>query len=247
MIEMDNENVSFSQEPNSLRNPYISKDHSNFNKAIPQHPTIAEELEAAFETQMEEDSFLSDRRLKDLQLPLRGYQKTSSPKNIKTSEAKEIRGTFTEHLIPKSKSDTFNSGGLVETGGSNSFNNYSVPRTSSLRQRTSNIIPKSPILEGSESIDSQETIEADILNVGFNDQTFQKEGEATNSYKPRDRRDLYKRMASDTDLWMSMKSRHTKFQSNLQATKETSYDSSVTPSKSKNKYILIRVQCYEKG
>lgn len=240
MIEMDNDNAMFFQESHSLSN--ISKEYSNFNKAIQQHPTIAEELEAVAETQTEVDSLATDRKIKDFHLPLRCYQKSPFPENIKASEAKESV-TLTKHAITKSKSDTFNSCDIVETCASNSSNNDSVFRTNSLRKRTSNITPKSPILEASKSISSQETIEADNSKVDVNKQAYRKEGKSSNSSKPTDRRDLYKRMASDTDLWMAMKSRPSKFQSNLEATKETAHEPTVAPSKSKKykhiNFILI--------
>ena len=201
----------------------MSKEYSNFNKAVPQHPTIAEELEAVSNSQRSKEDTVTSNLDRDRS------QQPKTPgrygENMKSGEGTGL-STIIEHQASTSNDQNFGANGILE---GHRMKESSRSCSASVGQRPSNIAPNSPILELSESISSHEGIETNSIN-SYKECNRKKESEKSSS-KPVDRRDLYKRMASDTDLWMSIKSRPSKFQSNLEATKETSDSQSVKPSK----------------
>ena len=185
----------------------------------PQHPTIAEELEAVNNQSSNHESMISDVD-RDRSLISGGLT------------------TIIEHQATTSHEDIHNSNGLSEI---HPFKETSRSRSASLGQRSPTITPYSPILERSESLSSQEKIE--INSDENNESSSRKEEPKPGRAKPLDRRDLYKRMASDTDLWMSIKSRPSKFQSNLEATKEIHDSRSAKPSMFYSKNFIIVSIC----
>jgi hypothetical protein len=132
--------------------------------------------------------------------------------------------TIIEDQPNKSRDEeSYHTNGSSETPMSEPLNNHLEQRNVSLRQRPLNLVPSSSILEVSEISKSQSITELDNLSSASNTKECHKE-------EKKNRRELYKRMASDTDLWMSIKSRSSKFQSSLEATKEVSDRISKTPS-----------------
>ena len=184
-----------------------------------QHPTIAEELKAASQAQcMEVDSLICRKMVSEIRLPANSNPNNTSSEVPKRNESAGL-STILEHQnnkFPDQEQTLFD---VSEISLSNSSSNSFVRRSASLKHRPTNITPSSPILELSESRSSQETIECD--NRSKNGDAYKRENMGINTSNPCDKRDLYKRMASDTDLWMSINSRPSKFQSNLEATKET--------------------------
>ena len=186
-----------------------------------QHPTIAEELEAVNYQNDVEGCTQVDVDPSELTISLPSKKTGRYNENIKQSELGGL-STIIEHQATISNEDMNHANGLSDT---NPMKENSRSRSASVGQRSPNMAPYSPILERSESLSSQEIMDDDIIRTNKNGHKNQESGNV--SRKPVDRRDLYKRMASDTDLWMSIKSRPSKFQSNLEATKETS-DSQLT-------------------
>ena len=184
-----------------------------------QHPTIAEELRAASQAQcMEVESLISRKMVSEIKLPTNSNPNNASLDAPKRNESAGL-STIQEHQNNKSPDREETLFDISEVSPSNSSSNRLVRRSASLRHRPTNITPSSPILELSESRSSQETIEFD--NRSNNGDAYKRENMGIDTSNPCNKRDLYKRMASDTDLWMSIKSRPSKFQSNLEATKET--------------------------
>ena len=186
-----------------------------------QHPTIAEELEAVSYQNDTEECTLADADQNESNISLSSKKTGRYNENIKQSEVGGL-STIIEHQVTISNEDLNHANGLSDTYA---MKESSRSRSSSVGQRSPNMAPYSPILERSESLSSQEIMDDDIIRTNKNGHKNQDSGNV--SRKPVDRRDLYKRMASDTDLWMSIKSRPSKFQSNLEATKEKS-DSQLT-------------------
>ena len=185
-----------------------------------QHPTIAEELKAASQAQcMEVESSISQKMVNEkIKIPTNSNPNNTSSDAPKRNESAGL-STILEHQNNKSPDQEEILFDVSEISISNSSSNSFVRRSASLKHRPTNITPSSPILELSESRSSQETIECD--NRSKNGDAYKRQNMGINPSNTCDKRDLYKRMASDTDLWMSINSRPSKFQSNLEATKET--------------------------
>ena len=133
MADACNENTSTFKEENHTSNPYVSKEYSNHNKTMQQHPTIAEELEVAYET---DDIFEVDRDFNLLQRP-----------NIK-NRLPDVEGgglsTIIEDQTNKSRDEeSYHTNGSFETHVSETLNNHSEHRNVSLGQRPLNIVPSS--------------------------------------------------------------------------------------------------------
>ena len=203
-----------------------------------QHPTIAEELKAASQAQcMEVDSLISRKMVSEIKLPTNFNPNNTSSESPKRNETAGL-STILEHQNNKSPDQEQTLFNVSEISLSNSSSNSFVHRSASLKHRPTNITPSSPIMELSESRSSQETIECD--NRSKNGDAYKRENMGINSSNPCDKRDLYKRMASDTDLWMSIKSRPSKFQSNLEATKETPEKQPESPCK-----LINHIWCWK--
>ena len=190
-----------------------------------QHPTIAEELEAvSYQNDINECEIADvDQSESNISLPSKKTGRYNE--NIKQSEIGGL-STIIEHQATTLNEDMNSANGLSDI---HPMKESSRSRSASVGQRSPNMAPYSPILERSESLSSQEIMDDNIICSNKNGHKNQESGKI--SRKPVDRRDLYKRMASDTDLWMSIKSRPSKFQSNLEATKERSDSQLTKPSK----------------
>ena len=190
-----------------------------------QHPTIAEELEAVSYQNDINECKIADVDQSESHISLSSKKTGRYNENIKQSEIGGL-STIIEHQATTLNEDMNSANGLSDI---HPMKESSRSRSASVGQKSPSMAPYSPILERSESLSSQEIMDDNIICSNKNGYKNQESGKI--SRKPVDRRDLYKRMASDTDLWMSIKSRPSKFQSNLEATKETSDSQLTKPSK----------------
>ena len=171
MAETD-ERADIYKDAHSLSNPYHSKGYSNLNK--PQHPTIAEELKAVFETHIEIGNGSVDKEIKDINLSVQSQLLSTMPENVNPSEIGGL-STIVEHQNNTSIEEEFDPNELAGENLSNTSNNNLTRRAVSLRQKPSNIILHSPLIEASESISSQETNESENVNIDFNKNGIKRE------------------------------------------------------------------------
>ena len=230
MIETD-ESTTVYKEGHSHNNIYPSKEYPKEDTRKSQHPTIAEELRAAFETQIEPGNGPGDKEIRDLDTSSQSQLLSNLPENFNTSEKNGGLSTIEEHQNNTSIETEFDCNDLVDRNSPTSSKNVMARRSASFRHKSSTVSPNSSLLEVSESVSSQETIEVENLTMDFNKNGIKTKEKSANPSKNRNRKDLYKRMASDTDLWIAIKSRPSKFQSTLEATKEKFDKSFDKPSK----------------